>query len=160
MPDGALTGLEQILGWLLVAERELLLFAAFWFIISAIDEAAVDLSWIWLRLGGRANAETVPRGLTESPLLGRAAVLVPAWHEDEVIGAMIGPALLSRLGVHSPEARGMALGMDRDLWHMPPPEVLFLHRKFGGLYLLLARLRARVDLDPLIMRYFGAGNRA
>lgn len=56
--------------------------------------------------------------------------------------------------------RGMALGMDRDLWHMPPPEVLFLHRKFGGLYLLLARLRARVDLDPLIMRYFGAGNRA
>jgi hypothetical protein len=56
--------------------------------------------------------------------------------------------------------RGMALGMDRDLWHMPPPEVLFLHRKFGGLYLLLARLRARVDLDPLIMRYFGSGNRA
>ena len=28
-----------------------------------------------------------------------------------VIGAMIGPAFLSRLGVHSPEARGMALGM-------------------------------------------------
>ena len=28
-----------------------------------------------------------------------------------VIGAMIGPAYLSRLGVHSPEARGMALGM-------------------------------------------------
>jgi putative effector of murein hydrolase len=30
-----------------------------------------------------------------------------------VIGAMIGPAYLSRLGVHSPEARGMALGHDR-----------------------------------------------
>lgn len=28
-----------------------------------------------------------------------------------VVGAMIGPAYLSRLGVHSPEARGMALGM-------------------------------------------------
>jgi putative effector of murein hydrolase len=28
-----------------------------------------------------------------------------------VIGAIFGPALLTRLGVHSPEARGMALGM-------------------------------------------------
>jgi hypothetical protein len=43
------------LRWLLVAEHELLLFATFWFIISAIDEAAIDLSWIWLRLGGRAR---------------------------------------------------------------------------------------------------------
>lgn len=50
--------------------------------------------------------------------------------------------------------RGMALGMDRDLWHVPPPEVLFLHRKFGGLYLLVARLRARVDLDAVLARYF------
>lgn len=50
--------------------------------------------------------------------------------------------------------RGMALGMDRDLWHVPPPEVLFLHRKFGGLYLLVARLRARVDLDRVMGRYF------
>ncbi len=88
-----MTGLEQLFRWLLVAERELLLFAAFWFIISAIDEAAVDLSWIWLRLGGRANADKVPSGLTESPLLGRAAMFVPAWHEDEVIGSMIGHTL-------------------------------------------------------------------
>jgi hypothetical protein len=44
--------------------------------------------------------------------------------------------------------------MDRDLWHVPPPEVLFLHRKFGGLYLLVARLRARVDLDRVMGRYF------
>ena len=28
-----------------------------------------------------------------------------------VVGAMVGPSLLSRLGVYSPEARGMALGM-------------------------------------------------
>lgn len=93
MPAGASTGLEQLFLWLMVAEQELLLFAAFWFVISAIDEAAIDISWLWLRLGGRASAEQVPRGLTESPLLGRAAVLVPAWHEDEVIGAMIGHTL-------------------------------------------------------------------
>ena len=93
MPAGASTGLEQLFLWLMVAEQELLLFAAFWFVISAIDEAAIDISWLWLRLGGRASAEQVPRGLTESPLLGRAAVLVPAWHEDEVIGARIGHTL-------------------------------------------------------------------
>ncbi|MEY4872582.1 MAG: hypothetical protein RLZZ563_1912, partial [Pseudomonadota bacterium] len=56
--------------------------------------------------------------------------------------------------------RGMALGMDRDLWHVPPPEVLFLHRKFGGLYLLAARLRAKVDLDAVLQPYFAGGKRA
>ncbi len=89
VPDGAVTGVEQLLGWLLTAEHELLLFAAFWFVVSAIDEAAVDISWLWLRLGGKASAGKVPQGLTESPLLGRAAILVPAWHEDAVIGHMI-----------------------------------------------------------------------
>lgn len=56
--------------------------------------------------------------------------------------------------------RAMALGMDPDLWHMPPPEVLFLHRKFGGLYLLAARLRARVDLDAAMAPYFAGCSRA
>ncbi len=93
LSDGALTGFAQLLRWLLVAEHELLLFAAFWFIISAIDEAAVDISWLWLRLGGRAGAGRVPVGLAESPLLGRAAILVPAWHEDEVIGDMVAHTL-------------------------------------------------------------------
>ncbi len=49
--------------------------------------------------------------------------------------------------------RGMALGLDRDLWHVPPPDLLFLNRKFGGLYLLATKLAARVDLDPLIAPY-------
>ena len=91
--DWALTGLENLLRWLLVAEHELLLFATFWFVISAIDEAAVDISWLWLWLGGRAGAGKVPAGLAESPLLGRAAILVPAWHEDEVIGDMVAHTL-------------------------------------------------------------------
>ncbi|WP_282602703.1 AarF/ABC1/UbiB kinase family protein [Paracoccus sp. PARArs4] len=43
----------------------------------------------------------------------------------------------------------MDLARTRSAAEMPPPEILFLHRKLGGLYLLLARLRARVDLDAL-----------
>lgn len=91
--DWALTGFAHLLRWLLVAEHELLLFATFWFVISAIDEAAVDISWLWLRLGGRAGAGRVPAGLAESPLLGHAAILVPAWHEAEVIGDMVAHTL-------------------------------------------------------------------
>lgn len=45
---------------------------------------------------------------------------------------------------------GMALGMDRDFWHTPPADMLFLHRKLGGLYLLAARLQARVDVGRLL----------
>jgi hypothetical protein len=36
------------------------------------------------------------------------------------------------------------------------PEVLFLHRKLGGMYLLSQRLRARVDLGALLERHAGA----
>ena len=44
---------------------------------------------------------------------------------------------------------GMALGRQRDFRHAPPADALFLHRKMGGLYLLAARLGARVDVPAL-----------
>lgn len=33
---------------------------------------------------------------------------------------------------------------------LPPPEILFIHRKLGGLYLILSRLRARVPVRRLL----------
>jgi len=45
---------------------------------------------------------------------------------------------------------GMALGLDRDFWHIPPVDTLFLHRKLGGLYLLAARLKARLNVRQLV----------
>lgn len=44
---------------------------------------------------------------------------------------------------------GLKLGKDRDFWHTPPVDALFLHRKLGGLYLLAAQLKARVDVGAL-----------
>lgn len=42
---------------------------------------------------------------------------------------------------------------------IPPPDALFLHRKLGGLYLLLTRLRARIDVRALVMPFLdGVGN--
>jgi predicted unusual protein kinase regulating ubiquinone biosynthesis (AarF/ABC1/UbiB family) len=49
--------------------------------------------------------------------------------------------------------RGMEIGNERELWHIPPAETLFLQRKIGGLYLLAARLGAKVDFPALLARW-------
>jgi len=48
---------------------------------------------------------------------------------------------------------GLRLSMERDFWHTPPADALFLHRKLGGLYLLAARLGARVPVGRLAAPY-------
>lgn len=48
---------------------------------------------------------------------------------------------------------GWQLGADRDFWGSPPVDVLFLHRKVGGLYLLAAKLKARVNVRSLFEPY-------
>lgn len=48
---------------------------------------------------------------------------------------------------------GLAIGGERDLTHVPPPETLFLHRKIGGMYLLATKLKATVALRPMLERY-------
>ncbi|KKO46503.1 ubiquinol-cytochrome C reductase [Arsukibacterium ikkense] len=45
---------------------------------------------------------------------------------------------------------GTALSMQQNYWHSPPADALFLHRKIAGLYLLAARLNARVNIRQLI----------
>ena len=74
-------------------EHELLVFAVFWFVLGTFDEFVTDLVWLWLRLTGRARSQRVLPGLTERPLAGRAAVLVPAWQEAAVIGQTIAHSL-------------------------------------------------------------------
>lgn len=48
---------------------------------------------------------------------------------------------------------GLAMAQDRDFWHVPPIDTLFLQRKFAGLYLLGSRLKARVDMAALLAPY-------
>jgi predicted unusual protein kinase regulating ubiquinone biosynthesis (AarF/ABC1/UbiB family) len=48
---------------------------------------------------------------------------------------------------------GMALSLDQGYWHTPPADAIFLHRKLGGLYLLAARLRAKIDVRSILERY-------
>lgn len=85
--------LPQLLELLRTVEHELLLFASFWFIIGIADEAAIDLIWLWLRMTGRARDARLPADFARRALAGRAAVLIPAWQEAEVIGVTIRHAL-------------------------------------------------------------------
>ena len=55
---------------------------------------------------------------------------------------------------------GMDLGADRTFQHVPPADVLFLHRKIGGTYLLAHRLGARVQVGVLLKRWAGVGLRS
>lgn len=78
--------------WLVLVEYELLLFAGIFFLLGTIDELAVDLAWLWLKLTGRATTVRGPIAAGR-PLTGRAAVFIPAWREAEVIGTTIRHAL-------------------------------------------------------------------
>ena len=40
--------------------------------------------------------------------------------------------------------------MDRQQWHTPPADAIFLHRKLGGMHMLATRLQARVDVKRLL----------
>jgi len=77
--------------WLALVEHEMMLFASIWFAIFAIDELLVDAVWLWLRFSGRARSQRL-RTVPDGELAGMAAVLVPAWSEAHVIGAMIARA--------------------------------------------------------------------
>lgn len=76
--------------WFVLFQHELLLFAAFFFLFGALDEFAVDLSWLALRFTGRAREPIFdPEASELANLSGDAAVFIPAWQEEEVIGDTI-----------------------------------------------------------------------
>jgi adsorption protein B len=87
------TGLS-LLDWLVLAERELLLFAGVFFLLGTMDEIAMDAVWCWLRLTRRVRTGRVDRQqFRQRKLGGPAAVFIPAWQEDRVIAGTIAHAL-------------------------------------------------------------------
>lgn len=82
-------GALALLDWLLLVERELLAFAAFWFCVGLLDEFAIDFAYLWLRLKGRIATIRLPVGYGAEPLSGACAVMIPAFRESQVIGTTI-----------------------------------------------------------------------
>lgn len=104
---------------------------------AAIADAALDIGYF--------QPETLPRHralLTD--LIAQACE--PLRHQGAYDFAA------SDLAVRLRDA-GWQLGADRDFWGSPPVDVLFLHRKVGGLYLLAAKLKARVNVRSLFEPY-------
>ncbi len=85
-PEGFVPLAEWLAG-LAVVEREIFFFAAFWLVLGALDELAVDLTWIYLRLTGRIRTEKA--GDAPADLSGLTAVFIPAWHEASVLATTI-----------------------------------------------------------------------
>ncbi len=86
VPAGLLHGLHLL-------EYELLLFAAFWFVIGIFDELAVDLVYFWHRIFRHKRTNRLAQEVAHRPLIGRSAVFIPAWQEAGVIGATLAHAL-------------------------------------------------------------------
>lgn len=87
--SGAESGAISALSLLVPVERELLIFASFWFAVGLLDEFAIDVAWLWLKLTGRAATRRLPPGYGRAELSGPLAVLIPAYQEAAVIGATI-----------------------------------------------------------------------
>lgn len=85
--------IPHLLGALQILEQELLYFAAFWFVLGAVDEFAVDCLWIGLRLHRWLHPDDRIVLTPGAALRGRLAVFVAAWQEAHVIGQMIGHTL-------------------------------------------------------------------
>ena len=50
--------------------------------------------------------------------------------------------------------QAISLRLHQRYMHLPSSDVLFLHRKFAGTYLLCARLCAKVDIGALIVALY------
>ena len=75
---------------LAVIQHEMLLFAGIFFLIGALDDLAIDFTWIWLKLTGKTATPKFDREeISAARLSGDVAVFIPAWSEAAVIGDTI-----------------------------------------------------------------------
>ncbi len=104
---------------------------------AAIRRTAVELGYL-----RPAESEVCRRGLCEMI----SAVAEPV-RSQELFD--FGSSDLSRRVVDL----AVSLRLNQRYMHLPPTDLLFLHRKIGGTYLLCARLRAQVDVNRLVAPY-------
>lgn len=160
MDAEALILLAERLGWLSVIERELFLFAAFWLVLGALDELAVDFAWLWLRATGRVStrrADPAPAHLG-----GLTAVFVPAWDEANVLATTIAqtgrawpqPELRLFIGVYRNDPATLAAAC-KGAAHDPRVRIVVLPQAgpttkadcLNGLYRAMAQDEARHALQ-------------
>jgi predicted unusual protein kinase regulating ubiquinone biosynthesis (AarF/ABC1/UbiB family) len=112
------------------------------------------------RAGLTGDSAAIGRALLDAELFGEDAP--PAYRDAVLDMAMLVTTAIDRdplFDFGDPALtvalrdRGMALAAERKLYHLPPVDTLFLQRKAAGMYLLAARLKARVPVRELLLRY-------
>ncbi len=111
-----------------------------------------------LMLTGLAgNRDAVREAAVGAGFLGEAAVTRHRVLVDRMIDVVLGELnrpgpfdFADRAFVAVLREQGAAMANDRDTWHVPPIDTLFVQRKISGTALLATRLKARLDARDMI----------
>jgi hypothetical protein len=104
-----------------------------------------------------ARAAAVAAGFLNSVAADRHGAMIDRM-SDVVIAEMNKPAPFDfgdRAFVGVLRDQGVEIAADREAWHVPPVDTLFVQRKISGTALLAARLKARVDVREMVAGYRG-----
>lgn len=113
-----------------------------------------------LLAGLDGDRDAVREAAVAAGFLGEPAVLRHRALVDRMIDVILG--VLHRPGpfdfgdrafVSVLRDQGLEMARDRDSWHVPPVDTLFVQRKISGTALLAAGLQARVDLRGMLAGY-------
>ena len=133
---------------------------------GATRDVPADTAGAYRRLieaGLDRNRDAIREVAVKTGFLGEAAARAHRGAVDRIIAAI--DDALNRPGAFDfgdrafvPVVREEAKAMiaDRDTWHVPHVETLFVQRKVSGTALLAARLKARVDVRGLAAAAIGA----
>ncbi|RFC62608.1 AarF/ABC1/UbiB kinase family protein [Fulvimarina endophytica] len=133
----------------------------------AFDEAIVGDCRDLLKAALDADRKAAQRTIMRMGLLNED---VPARQHEQILDLFeLAASLLRRDGpfdfgkdeiLASMREEGMKLAEDRQVYLIPPIDTLFLQRKFGGVYLMCLKLKARVDARALLERHLPREDRA
>jgi len=113
-----------------------------------------------LRASLAGDGNRVREAALQAGILGRAAVTHHSARIDGMIDIIVGE--INRPGpidfgdrrfVAALRDGGLEVAADQRAWHAPPADILFTQRKVGGMALLAAQLKARVDVRDLAAPY-------
>ncbi len=130
----------------------------------AVPAETADAYRRLIEAGLARDRDMIREVAVETGFIGVAAARAHRGAVDRIIAAI--DAALNRPGAFDfgdrafvPVVREEAKAMiaDRDTWHVPHVETLFVQRKVSGTALLAARLKARVDVRGLAAAAIGRG---
>ncbi|KQN32902.1 ABC1 kinase family protein [Sphingomonas sp. Leaf38] len=109
------------------------------------------------------DRDAVREAAIAAGFLGEAAVVRHRALIDRMIDVILGELAKpgpfdfgDRAFVGVLREQGTEIARDRETWHLPPIDTLFVQRKISGTALLAARLKARVDIRTMIATYCAA----